>query len=210
MAYRDRFTLRAIYKQTGKEISEITRPPTFKSFENIKTRQFILHAIYDQPLGENIKLKNSFSWSYSKASFEDTRNSRHYWILDSQLNYFQPYLRLNSSLNYCRGMTPNLLLQGYQTTGLDYWALNLGRQFLKGQLSLSLSWFLPINWGTRDIQKKEIQTSYYKEHYDISTHPYQNMLLLRFNFRFNQGKTNRSGKASSIDREKRTERSVDF
>lgn len=208
--YADRLTLKATYSHTNNGISEVNTIPWVKTFENIRYRQYTLQAIYTQPFSKYIRLKSNITLYKDRASWEENKNSRRGWLTESELSYFHPSLQLGATIGYSRNLRHQALPQGYRTIGLDTWNLGLNKQFLDGRASLALFWYPPIQWGTRDVQRKEIQTSYYNEQYDLSTQPYQNMLLVKFGFRFGNGKVNRPGKASSVSKEKRRGRTVDF
>ncbi len=208
--YADRLTFKATYTYTNNGISEVNSAPWIKTFENIQYRQYTLQAIYTQPFNKYTQLKSNITLYKDRALWGDDKNSGRGWLMESEFAYFHPSLELGATLGYIRNLRHQTLPQGYQTSGLDTWSLGLNKLFFNGRASLALFWYPPVRWGIRDIQRKEILTSYHTEQYDLSTKPYQNMLLVKFGFRFGNGKVNRPGKASSVSKEKRRGRTVDF
>lgn len=214
LSYRNRLTIIPIFKYIPDNISETyTRKRDgyfFRSFDNVDVKRFQLQAIYDQPVGANFYLKNSVTYYYSKATFEHSRSSVQGWLMDSEINYFNPKHDLNVSFGYHRGMEKNILLGGYQMVNMDNWVFSLNKQFWDKKLSVSFSYIPPIGLGIRHEQTKEIETSNFYEKTSLNLKTYDQMLFLRIGFRFKGGKVKRMGKETRIDPEIREKRTIKF
>lgn len=209
----DRLTIRPLFKFTPKRISEIYTHENnnyYSTFENIDVKQYAIQAIYDQPLGKYFSLSNTLACYYDKAGHKGIRNSYYGWMLDSEIGYFNPKWDFGAQLSYYRSIDKGALIQGYQMVNMDSWMVSIQKQFWNKHASLMVSYFPPINWGVRGELDKEIKTPFYSEKYTQSLKPYRNMLMVRFSLRFNSGKTQRSNKQSSTEREERERRAVDF
>ena len=213
LSYRNRLTLIPTFKYIPNNISEMYSQKWgyfFRSFDNINVKRFLLQAIYDQPIGTYFNLKNSVIYYYSKAIFENSRSSVQGWVMDSEINYFNPKHELNISFGYYRGMEKNILLGGYQMVNMDNWVFSLNKQCWNKKLSISFSYIPPISWGIRHEQTKEIETSDFYEKTGLNLKAYNNMLFLRIGFRFKSGKVKRMGKETQIDPEVREKRTIEF
>lgn len=209
----DRLTIKPMFKFTPKRISEIytyEKGDYFSTFANINVKQYAVQVIYDQPLGGYFNWNSTFTYYYDKSSYKGISNSYHGLIFDSEVGYFNPKWNLGAQVGYYRSIDKGALLQGYQMVNMDSWMLSVQKQFWKKRASLMISYFLPLEWGVRGELKKEIDTPFYKESYTQSLKPYRNMLMVRFNLRFNSGKTRSSSKQSATEREERAKRAAGF
>lgn len=213
ITFWSRLTIRPIFKYTPKRISEIytyEEGKYYSTFANINVKQYVIQAIYDQPLGKYFSLTNTLTYYYDKASYEDIKSSYKGWILESEIKYFNPKWSFGAQIGYYRSIDKGALLQGYQMVNMDSWILSVQKQFWKKRASLMISYFPPLEWGIRGELKNEIDTPFYKESYTQSLSPYRNMLMIRFSLRFNSGKTKSSSKQSATEREERAKRAVGF
>ena len=209
----NKLTIKPMFKYTPDRISPIYKKEDYlysSTFDNIKVKQYVVQAIYEQPIGEYFTISNTFAYYYDKASSKGIKNSYSSWLWDSEINYYNPQWSMGAQIGYYRSMDKSIMLQGYQMVNIDSWLITLSKQFWNKQASLMLSYSPPLSWGIRDEQKKEINSSFYTECQSLSLKPYQNMLLVRFNLRFNNGKTQGVNKRSTIEREKRTERNGNY
>lgn len=213
MTFWDRLTVRSMFKYTPKRISEIytyEKGNYYSTFANIDVKQYVIQAIYDQPLGKYFNMSNTLTYYYDKAGYKGIKNSYSGWMLDSEIGYFNPRYNFGAQLGYYRSIDKSALLQGYQMLNLDSWMISTQKQFWKKRASLMISYFPPFDLGVRDKLDKEINTPFYNEKQTQSLKPYRNMLMVRFSLRFNSGKTRSSSKQSSTEREERARRAVDF
>ena len=209
----DRLTFNPMFKYTPKRISEIYTQEErgyISTFGNIKLKQFVLQATYDQPLGQYFSFSSNVAFYHDKASYKGLSNSYSGWLLDADLSYFNPRWSSAASVGYYRSIDKGALLQGYQMVNMDSWMLSVQKQFWKQRVSLMVSYFPPIHWGVRNELKKEIQTPFYTEKLSQSLMPYRNLLMVSCSIRFNSGKTRSSGKKSSVEREQRAVRAAGF
>lgn len=211
----DRLTVRPMFRFAPKHISEVYTgnmwgDAVFSSFDNIDVKQYAIQVIYDQPLGDYFKLRNTLTYYDNKASKKDTKNSYNGFMLDSEIEYFNPKWNLGLQVGYYRDIDKKAMLQGYQMTDLDSWLITVNKQFWNKRASLMISYFPPITWAIRDNLRKEIETPFYSEKYVQNLKPYRNMLMVRFNLRFNSGHIKKDNKQSSPEREERAKRSVSF
>lgn len=213
MTLWDRISLVPSFKYTPKRISEIYTHEGldyFRSFANIDARQYGIQVLFDQPLGKYFTLNTMYMYYYGKVKYEQISNSVRGWLLDADLNYFNPLYNLGITLGYYHGLEKSIMLQGYQNINMDNWVLSLNKQVWNNRISLSLDYVLPLSLGVNWDQKKEIDTPEFKEKISQNLKTYQNMLLLRVGIRLNSGKTKQTGKRSKIDREEREQRTVPF
>lgn len=211
----DRLTVRPMFRFAPKYISEVYTSNmwtdgVFSSFDNINVKQYAIQVIYDQPLGDYFKLRNTLTYYDNKVRKKDTKNSYNGFMFDSEIEYFNPKWNLGLQVGYYRDIDKKAMLQGYQMTDLDSWLITVNKQFWKKRASLMISYFPPITWGIRDNLRKEIETSFYSEKYVQNLKPYRNMLMVRFNLRFNSGHIKKDNKQSSTEREERAKRAVTF
>lgn len=211
----DRLTVRPMFRFSPKHISEVYTgnmwgDAVFSSFDNINVKQYAIQVIYNQPLGNYFKLSNTLTYYDNKVSKKDTRNSYNGFMLDSEIEYFNPKWNLGLQVGYYRDIDKKAMLQGYQMTDLDSWLITANKQFWNKRVSLMISYFPPITWGIRDNLRKEIETPFYSEKYVQNLKPFRNMLMVRFSLRFNSGHIKKNNKQSSTEREERAKRSVSF
>lgn len=204
-----------MFRFSPKHISEVYTgnmwgDAVFSSFDNINVKQYAIQVIYDQPLGNYFKLSNTLTYYDNKVSKKDTRNSYNGFMLDSEIEYFNPKWNLGLQVGYYRDIDKKAMLQGYQMTDLDSWLITANKQFWNKRVSLMISYFPPITWGIRDNLRKEIETPFYSEKYVQNLKPFRNMLMVRFSLRFNSGHIKKNNKQSSTEREERAKRSVSF
>jgi len=209
----NRLSVVSVFKFTPKEISEVFIKEDViinSTFENVEMKKYNARIIYDQPVGRYFSLKSSVLFYFNKVKHSQISNSVKGWLLDSEINYYNPDYNWGAQLAYYRGLEKNLLLQGYQMVNMDGWLLSINKQFWNKKLSVHLSYIPPITWGVRKDQKKDVETPFYKEVSNLNLNTYDNMLLLRLILRFDSGKVKRTDKESNIEREVRGKRTVGF
>lgn len=180
------------------------------TFQNINTKEYSLQLVYDQPIGKYFSISNSITYYHRKAKFSGIRNSLNGWMLNSEVNYYNPTLSLMAQLGYYRSMDKNIRIQGVQMYNFDSWALTLSKQFFNNKVSVLFGYFLPLKWGVKDVQKRIVNTPDYNENYRINLRNYRNTFILRISYRFNSGKVKFSRSKNSTEREERINRTFDF
>nr|WP_321522513.1 TonB-dependent receptor [uncultured Macellibacteroides sp.] len=211
----NRFTIKPMVKFTPKRISEVYSKgiwdnTLFSSFKNINSKQYVIQATYDQSLGCYFNLSNTLTYYYNKASYQETSNSYNGWMFDSEVGYFNPKWNFGAQIGYYRNIDKSAMLQGYQMINLDSWQITINKQFWQKQASLMITYFPPLSWGVRDELDKEINTPFYTEKQTQSLKPYRDMLMVKFNLRFNSGNVKSLIKQSSTEKEERAKRAVNF
>lgn len=209
----DRLSFVGTFKYTPKNISEVHQYDSYmymRTFENLNMKEYTLQAVYDQSIGPYVTWNSLFTYYYGRIKQGDISNSASGWMLDSEINYFNPRHNLGMQLGYYRGMRKQVLLQGYQMMEMDTWMLSISKQFWNKRLSVNLSYIPPISWGVRYDQERDINTPSYKENLNLNLKTYTNMILLRVSLRFNSGKVKRTDRGSVIERETRETRTIGF
>lgn len=207
----DRLTIRPMAKFTPKRISEIYTHENdnyYSTFVNIDVQQYVLQAIYDQPINKYFRWSNMLAYYHDRANHEGIKSSHNGWIINSELGYFNLKWNLGAQLSYSRGIDKGILLQGYQMVSLDYWMISAQKQFWNKRASLTVSYFPPFNWGLRERLDKKINTPFYSENLSQSLAPYRNMFVVSFSLRFKGGKPRQTDKESSTEYEGRNQRAV--
>ncbi|SEA46744.1 Outer membrane receptor proteins, mostly Fe transport [Porphyromonadaceae bacterium KH3R12] len=214
LVFFDRLTLTPSYRYSPKRISEYIFSPDgnqfFTTFRNIKTKEYSLQLVYDQPIGESFNLTSTIQYYHATAAHNGTKNSIDGWLADAGLSYFNPTHSLMVELGYYRSMTKDIRLQGYQMLDFDSWVLSFGKQLFKNKASLNMTYFLPIELGVRNKQMRVMEIPDYSETKKIGLQPYRNTLILTFSYRFGSGKVRFSSKKSSIESEERIKRTFDM
>ncbi|NLZ72352.1 MAG: TonB-dependent receptor [Bacteroidales bacterium] len=177
---------------------------------NLKMRKFSVDGVYDQPLNDYFSLSNSLQYYYTKVKYDGESHSGGGWLVSSGVDYFNPKHTLMLQLNYARTVSKEMYIQGYQMVDLDAWSFTAMKQFFKGRASVMLTYTLPMEWGLRKSQKREIQAPNYTERMNISLKPYRSMFMIHLSYRFGSGKVNFFRKKSEILKEERIKRTVDF
>lgn len=208
-------TIKSSTTHTPKGISEVYTDgvwsnTVFSSFMNIHINQNIVQLIYVQPLSKHINFSNTLTYYSKKASYQETKNSYRGWLLDSEIKYYNPKINFETQIGYYRNIDKSTMLQGYQMINMDSWQITLNKHFLQKQISFMITYFPPLSLGVRKGLIKEIDTPFYSEKVTQSLNPYKNMLLLRFNMRFNSGNTKSHTKQNVTEKEKRANRSVNL
>lgn len=210
----DKLTFTSSYKYSpqliGEYIFSTDDDKFFTTFQNIKTREYSLQLVYDQTIGEFFNFNSTIQYYKAHAIYNDNKNSIDGWLANSALTYFNPNLSLTTELGYYRSMMKDIRLQGYQMLDFDSWTFMIGKQFFKNKASLNMTYLLPIEWGVRNQQIRQMQTNNYFETKKIGLQSYRNTLILTFSYRFGTGKSSYSSKKSSIEKEERIKRTFNM
>lgn len=104
------------------------------------------------------------------------------------MEYWINPIGLLAKVEYTREMQKNPLLQGWQQYGQDLWQISLRKSFIDDALAVSLNYVPPIHLGIRTSQESSIETSFFKQRQNLNLHTYDNLLMLRIEWRFNKGR----------------------
>ncbi len=159
-----------------------------KTIVNANSYSFIGALSYDWKVSDNLTWRNIAQISFDKIYYKDFSNDYINWALISQLNYWVQPIQMLFSAAYQRSMTKEPLLQGWGEMGQDFWQLSLQKQLLNRHVNVSLSYIPPIHIGVRTMQRSCVSTDYYNYFQKQSLRTYDNLLLLRMQFRFGNGK----------------------
>jgi hypothetical protein len=171
-------------------VSEVYERKEFKlyrTFNNIHTREYSLQAACDQTPGDYFRLKNALTFYYGEAEHDGIRNSVNGWLFLSEISGYFPQQSAGMQLGYYRNMRKNILWQGYQMSGRDYWCVSAQKGLWRNRISVMLSYIPPVTWGVRYDRTKEMDTPLYKEKTTLNMDTYRQMLLLRIDIRLGQG-----------------------
>lgn len=79
-------------------------------------------------------------------------------------------------------------LQGWSDYGQDMWQVVAQKAFFKNRLVASLIYVPPLHLGIRTRQRSCVETPFYHSVQSLNLKTYDNMILLRLQFRFSTGK----------------------
>lgn len=197
-------------KKIGEFIEKTNDKDFVSTFKNTKIKQYGLQLTYEEPFGKYFSLSNSIMYYHSRIKYGNTENLVNNVMFNSEISYINSKHSLMMQLGYYRSMEKNIKLQGYQMYNFDSWVLTANKTLFNNKLNIMLSYFLPLKWGLRNNQKKQIDSPYYRENYNINLKNYRNTLIFRMSYRFNSGKAKFSKKKSVIKDEERINRTFDF
>ena len=159
-----------------------------KTFTNSRNREFRAVAAYDWEIIEGLTWKNILQWQWQKISGHGLSNHASNFSWNSNMEYWIKPIGLLAQLEYSREMQKLPLLQGWQQFGQDLWQLSLRKSFINNSLSVSLNYVPPIHIGVRTNQKSYIEASSLNLRQNLNLHTYDNLLMLRLEWRFNKGR----------------------
>jgi hypothetical protein len=184
------------------EVYEIKEYKLYRTFDNINTQEYSVQAAYDRMLGY-FRLKNAVTLYHSEALHQNVRNSLNGWLLLSEVNWYHPGVAFGVQLGYYRDMKKNILWQGYQMSGKDYWSISVQKELWRERISVGLSYIPPVAFGVRYNRVKEMDTPLYGEKTTLRLDSYNQMLLLKISVRFERGSAKPAGKPSITGNEER-------
>lgn len=180
-----------------------------KTNVNANSYSFIGSLSYDWKISDNLTWRNIAQISFDKIYYKDFSNDYTNWALVSQLNYWVKPIQMLFSATYQRSMTKEPLLQGWGEVGQDFWQLSLQKQLWNRRIYVSLSYIPPVHIGTRTMQRSCVSTEYYNYFQKQSLKTYDNLLLLRIQLRFSNGKKKQQVNANfRFDNEKIKDRGL--
>lgn len=190
------------YEQTGDNSFRQT-------LTNARGQQFRVVGAYNWEITKGLTWNNILQAQWQEMSGRGLSN--HYWNFSAQSSveyWLKPWQMLMKG-EYHREMQKLPLLQGWQEYGQDLWQFTLQKNFLKNRLAVSLSYVPPIHWGAREDQRQEVKTSFMNYNQNLNLKTYDNLLLLRVQWRFNKGrKKQRRVQQYEFNTEKREDRGL--
>ena len=188
----DKFYAQVQYSTTRDFISEWYAPlgdKTFMStFTNARYHSFTAMAGYDWRISENVNWSNTLQLGYYKIRLGGISHDNTNFCMNSQLDYWLSPWQMQFSAIYSRGMERTPGLQGWSDYGQDMWQVVAQKAFFKNRLVASLIYVPPLHLGIRTRQRSCVETPFYHSVQSLNLKTYDNMILLRLQFRFSTGK----------------------
>ncbi|MDR0575699.1 MAG: TonB-dependent receptor [Tannerella sp.] len=184
------------------EVYEIKEYKLYRTFDNVNTREYSVQAAYDRMLGY-FRLKNAVTFRHGEAFHQGIRNSMNDWLFLSEVNWYHSDAAFGVQLGYYRNMKKNILWQGSQMSGRDYWRVSAQKELWRKRISVMLSYIPPMTFGLRYDRVKEIDTPLYGEKTTLHLDSYNQMLLLKISVRFERGGIKSAKKNSTIENDER-------
>lgn len=160
----------------------------YRTFDNINFREYVLNISYNQSFERYFHLKSTISFYQHDALHEGRVNSVNGWMIYSDGNFYHPDWSVGMQLGYYRNMKKNILWQGYQMSGKDFWSITARKDLWNNRISIMLSYIPPIKFGVRIDRIKHMDTPLYKERTTTDLSSYNQTLLLKVSLRFEQGR----------------------
>jgi hypothetical protein len=182
------------------EVYDVKEYKLYRTFENIRQREYSLNIAYRQRIRNNFHLNGALMPYRDEAYYNKIRKSTGGWIFRAEADYYHPASAFGAQVGYYRNMKKNALWQGYQLTDKDYWLVTLRKELWHKRISATLSYIPPVAFGVRYDRAKEIDSPQYKEKTIMDLRSYNQMLLLKVSVRFDRGST----KPAESRTEKRT------
>jgi hypothetical protein len=184
------------------ETYDIKEYKLYRTFDNVNTREYRMQVAYDRMFGY-FRLKNAVTFYHNEALYQGIHNSLNGWLFFSEVNWYHPDAAFGIQLGYYRDMKKNILWQGYQMSGRDYWRLSVQKELWRERISIRLSYIPPVAFGVRYDCAKEMDTPLYGEKTTLRLDSYNQMLLLKISVRFEHGGVKPAGKPSITGNEER-------
>ena len=180
-----------------------------KTYVNAKKIESRLVIAYDWMITKELTWSNILQWQWQKISGFDHSNHNSNLSWHSYLEYWIKSIGVMSKVEYIREMQKKPLLQGWQDYGQDLWQVSLQKNFINNTLSISLNYIPPIHLGVRINQESFINTSFFNQKQKLNLSTYDNLLMLRVQWRFNNGhKKKRQVQQYEFEIEKKQEKGL--
>lgn len=160
-----------------------------KTFTNASAKGFRAFAAYEWAVTKCLTWNNIVQWQWQKISGHGFSNHTSNLSWRSNVEYWIKPVSLLAKVEYTREMQKDPLLQGRQEYGQDLWQASLRRGFLNKSLFVSLNYVPPIHLGIRTNQESCISTSFFRQSQKLNLNTYDNLLMLRVEWRFNKGRS---------------------
>lgn len=159
-----------------------------KTFTNARNREFRALAAYEWTITKGLTWNNIIQWQWQEIAGHGLENHASNLSWNSNMEYWIKPIELLAKVEYSREMQKIPLLQGWQQFGQDLWQLSLRKTFINNSLSVSLNYVPPIHIGVRTAQKSCIETPSLNLSQNLNLRTYDNLLMLRIEWRFNKGR----------------------
>ena len=159
-----------------------------KTFTNARNREFRTVAAYEWTITKGLTWNNIIQWQWQEIAGHGLANHASNLSWNSNMEYWIKPIELLAKVEYSREMQKIPLLQGWQQFGQDLWQLSLRKTFINNSLSVSLNYVPPIHIGVRTAQKSCIETPSLNLSQNLNLRTYDNLLMLRIEWRFNKGR----------------------
>lgn len=159
-----------------------------KTFTNARGQEFRAVAAYEWNIMEGLTWNNIIQWQWQHIRGHGLSNHTSNFLWRSNVEYWVKPITLLAKVEYLREMQKNPLLQGWQQYGQDLWQISLRKSFLSKSMSVSLHYVPPIHLGVRTNQKSCIYTPFLTQSQNLNLNTYDNLLMLRIEWRFNKGR----------------------
>ena len=159
-----------------------------KTFTNAGTQNFRAVIAYNWSIIKDLSWNNIIQWQWQKVTGHGLSSHTSNLSWNSNMEYWINPIGLLAKVEYTREMQKNPLLQGWQQYGQDLWQISLRKSFIDDALAVSLNYVPPIHLGIRTSQESSIETSFFKQRQNLNLHTYDNLLMLRIEWRFNKGR----------------------
>ena len=160
----------------------------FKTFINAGSQELRLIAGYNWKIIKGLVWQNIFQWKLDKITGRGLSNHTSNLSWESKINYWIKPIGLMASIEYSHEMEKLPLLQGWQQFGQDLWQISLKKSVLDNSLSFSFNYIPPIHLGVRTTQASFIKTDFMDFRQRLNLHTYDNLMIIRIEWRFNKGK----------------------
>jgi hypothetical protein len=188
----DNLIVGAEYTHTHNSITDwyekLTSDSFTKTFKNARNREFKVVVGYDWAIFKGLTWNNIIQWQWQKVNGENLASDATNLLWQSKMEYWHKPIGLLAKIEYSRQMQKIPLLQGYQHYGQDLWLISLQKSFLNKSLSVSLNYIPPFHFGVRANQNSQITTSFLTLYDNLKLRTYDNLLMIRVQWRFNKGR----------------------
>jgi hypothetical protein len=188
------------------DVSEVYEKKEFKlyrTFKNIRTREYSIQASYNQAFGDCLRTKNALLYYYDEVMDEGIFNSLNGWTLQSEIYYYNQRKAAGVQVGYYRNMRKSILRQGFQMQNRDYWCVSLQKELWHNRISAALTYIPPLSLGVRYDRAKQMETPIYCEKTVTDMSSQKQMLVLKVNIRFERGSVKPVDKRKNIGKEER-------
>ena len=208
--FKDKIMMGTSYDYTDKYIADLYTVDfgkIIKTFTNADNHYITGYLAYDWDITDNLSWRNIAQISFESISRQTYKTQFTNLSFNSQLNYRIDPIKMQASLSYQRNMLKEPLLQGWNNIGQDYWMLSLQQIIWKDHIHASISCIPPIHWGVRTFQYNVVETGFYRHTIKQNLKTYDNMIMIRIQFRISSGKQRLS--SGILDFEFESERKKD-
>ena len=158
------------------------------TFTNARAKDFRAVAAYNWAITKGFSWNNIFQWQWQHIGSHGFSNHTSNFLWNSNVEYWAKPIALLAKVEYLRQMQKDPLIQGWQQYGQDFWQMSLSKSFFNKSLSVSLNYIPPIHLGVRTSQKSCINTDFLNLSDNLNLRTYDNLLMIRINWRFNKGR----------------------